>query len=147
MRNKLLISTALTALLVGTSLAAAQDTKKEGGSQVPQAQQQAPAEKMAPSAKPSTSGSGSAGSETKPDQKAQEKGAPSPTQKPGDTTGQAGEKSPSAAPSQPHGKETTEPKKGGGIHPQWHGYLYFLVGDQIVVVEPSSYRIVAVLTV
>jgi len=31
------------------------------------------------------------------------------------------------------------------IHPAWRGFLYFLVGDEIVVVEPGSLRIVAVL--
>lgn len=31
------------------------------------------------------------------------------------------------------------------IYPAWRGYLYFLVGDQIVVVEPGSLRIVAVI--
>jgi hypothetical protein len=33
------------------------------------------------------------------------------------------------------------------IHPAWRGYLYFVVGDQLIVVEPSSHRIVAVITV
>ncbi len=32
------------------------------------------------------------------------------------------------------------------IYPAWRGYLYFLVGDQIVVVEPGSLRIVAVIS-
>jgi hypothetical protein len=31
------------------------------------------------------------------------------------------------------------------IHPAWRGYLFFIVGDQIVIVEPGSLRIVAVL--
>jgi hypothetical protein len=31
------------------------------------------------------------------------------------------------------------------IEPQWQGYLYFLVGDEIVVVDPDSLEIVAVL--
>jgi len=31
------------------------------------------------------------------------------------------------------------------IHPAWRGYMYFLVGDQIVIVEPGSLRIVAVI--
>ena len=31
------------------------------------------------------------------------------------------------------------------IHPAWRGFMYFLVGDEIVVVEPGSLRIVAVL--
>jgi hypothetical protein len=31
------------------------------------------------------------------------------------------------------------------IEPQWQGYLYFLVGDEVVVVDPDTYEIVAVL--
>jgi hypothetical protein len=31
------------------------------------------------------------------------------------------------------------------IEPAWQGYLYFLVGDEIVVVDPDSLEIVAVL--
>jgi hypothetical protein len=31
------------------------------------------------------------------------------------------------------------------IHPAWRGYMYFIVGDQIVIVEPGTLRIVAVL--
>jgi hypothetical protein len=31
------------------------------------------------------------------------------------------------------------------IEPEWRGYLYFLVGDEVVVVEPDTYEIVAVL--
>jgi Protein of unknown function (DUF1236) len=31
------------------------------------------------------------------------------------------------------------------IEPEWQGYLYFLVGDEIVVVDPDSLEIVAVL--
>jgi hypothetical protein len=33
------------------------------------------------------------------------------------------------------------------IYPEWRGYDYFLVGDQIVVVDPRTLRIVAVLEV
>jgi hypothetical protein len=33
------------------------------------------------------------------------------------------------------------------IHPDWRGYMFFVVGDDIVVVEPDSLRIVAVLDV
>ncbi len=33
------------------------------------------------------------------------------------------------------------------IHPEWRGYRYFVVHDQIVIVEPDSLRIVAVLDV
>ena len=31
------------------------------------------------------------------------------------------------------------------IEPTWRGYMFFLVGDEIIVVEPRSHRIVAVL--
>jgi Protein of unknown function (DUF1236) len=33
------------------------------------------------------------------------------------------------------------------IHPAWRGYMYFIVDDRIIIVEPSSYKIVAVLVV
>lgn len=33
------------------------------------------------------------------------------------------------------------------IDPQWHGYLYFIVEDQVVIVNPRDMRIVAVLDV
>lgn len=33
------------------------------------------------------------------------------------------------------------------VYPQYRGYLYFIVGERIVIVEPSSYKIVAVLVV
>jgi hypothetical protein len=31
------------------------------------------------------------------------------------------------------------------IHPAWRGYMYFMVGDQIVIVEPGTLRIVEIL--
>jgi len=33
------------------------------------------------------------------------------------------------------------------IHPAWRGYKYFVVDEEIIIVEPSSYKIVAVLDV
>ncbi len=33
------------------------------------------------------------------------------------------------------------------IEPEWRGYMYFVSGDEIIVVEPSTLRIVAVLDV
>ena len=33
------------------------------------------------------------------------------------------------------------------IHPAWRGYMYFIVGEQIIIVEPASHKIVAVLDV
>ncbi|MDR3467061.1 MAG: DUF1236 domain-containing protein [Xanthobacteraceae bacterium] len=33
------------------------------------------------------------------------------------------------------------------IHPEWRGYRYFVVNDQVVIVEPDTLRIIAVLDV
>jgi hypothetical protein len=33
------------------------------------------------------------------------------------------------------------------FYPEWRGYMYFVVGDEIVIVEPGTLRIVAVLEV
>lgn len=33
------------------------------------------------------------------------------------------------------------------IHPAWRGFLYFVYEDEIIIVDPSTYRIVAVLDV
>ena len=32
------------------------------------------------------------------------------------------------------------------IHPAWRGYMYFVVDDEIIIVEPGTLRIVAVIT-
>jgi hypothetical protein len=31
------------------------------------------------------------------------------------------------------------------IEPEWQGYLYFLVGDELVVIDPATYDVVAIL--
>jgi hypothetical protein len=31
------------------------------------------------------------------------------------------------------------------IHPAWRGYSYFIVDEQIVIIEPATLRIVAVI--
>ena len=33
------------------------------------------------------------------------------------------------------------------IQPAWRGYMYFVYEDEIIIVEPGTLRIVAVLTV
>src|SRR5207248_8335560 len=33
------------------------------------------------------------------------------------------------------------------IHPAWRGYSYFIVDEEIIIVEPGTFRIVAILTV
>jgi hypothetical protein len=42
-------------------------------------------------------------------------------------------------------KLVTLPREVVEIHPTWRGFLFFIVGDEIVVVHPKTYRIVAVL--
>jgi hypothetical protein len=39
----------------------------------------------------------------------------------------------------------TLPTEVISIYPEWRGYEYILVGDQIVVIDPQNYEIVAVL--
>ena len=41
----------------------------------------------------------------------------------------------------------TVPRQIIEIEPEWRGYEYFMVGDQIVIVNPRSMEIVAVLDV
>ncbi len=31
------------------------------------------------------------------------------------------------------------------VYPDWHGYYFIMVGDQIVVIDPSDHEIVAIL--
>jgi hypothetical protein len=33
------------------------------------------------------------------------------------------------------------------VYPAWRGYLFILVGNDIVIIEPRSHRIVAVIAV
>ncbi len=33
------------------------------------------------------------------------------------------------------------------IHPEWRGYRYFIVNDEVVIVEPDTLKIVAVIDV
>ena len=42
---------------------------------------------------------------------------------------------------------TVPDRRSSEIHPAWRGYSYFIVDDEIIIVEPSTFRIVAVLTV
>jgi hypothetical protein len=44
-----------------------------------------------------------------------------------------------------HVRYVALPSRVISIYPAWRGYAYFLVGDQILVVNPRSHRIVAVL--
>jgi hypothetical protein len=44
-------------------------------------------------------------------------------------------------------KFVTVPETLVRIHPQWRGYVYFIVDDEIIIVEPRTYKIVTILTV
>jgi hypothetical protein len=33
------------------------------------------------------------------------------------------------------------------IHPRWRGYLYFVVADEIIIVNPRTHEIVAIVAV
>ena len=33
------------------------------------------------------------------------------------------------------------------IHPAWRGYSYFIVDEEIIIIEPSSFKIIAILNV
>ena len=33
------------------------------------------------------------------------------------------------------------------IHPEWRSYSYFIVDEEIIIIEPSSYKIIAILNV
>jgi hypothetical protein len=41
----------------------------------------------------------------------------------------------------------TVPEVIVGYHPEWRGYRYFLVNEQLVIVEPDTLRIVAIVDV
>ena len=43
------------------------------------------------------------------------------------------------------GPEVTLPVEVIVVYPEWRGYDYILVGDQILVIDPRSHEIVAVL--
>lgn len=232
MRKAQLLTTAAAVLLIGTAAASAQATKKESPAPTPAAQQNAPAEKVAPAMKP---GENKAGAETKqpqtvgqapkatePDKGAASKGAmdksmdkgaaaqsSAETTKPADANGSVNIKSKtdtnsaqapatskssqSATPAQSSttgqgaaagsAKLSTEqrtkitsvirqqkvapvklnvsvrvgtripanvhfyplPQEVVVIYPEWRGYDYILVGDQIVIVDPRTHEIVAIL--
>ena len=33
------------------------------------------------------------------------------------------------------------------IHPEWRSYSYFIVDDEIIIIEPNSFKIIAILNV
>ena len=219
MKQQLIIATAVTALLAGTSLVSAQRGPDNSPSAPPAASPAnpaspaAPAEKMAPSGNKATSpdnransdsrgtsGSGKNASDARsPDDKATQGSAPQQNRA---TQSQSGSPSqaqtPSRTPSNERNasggsqtnvnvnlsgdqrtriretvvKESNAPRISRReatfnltvgtvvprtvrvavlpaavveIHPAWRGYSYILVGDEIVILEPGSLRIVAII--
>jgi hypothetical protein len=219
MRNTLLASTSAIALLVGTSLAFSQGMQRESPSPAPNAQQSAPAEKIAPAPgaggntqqrapESGTTGQGSPRMEQDRPQGAQ---APSGTRegqdrmksgdpkgsapaardsksndKPGtssqapsrdqNTTGQGAAGASGNLTSEQRTKITTTIKQTNvrpvtnvnfnvsvgtvvprsvtlhalpptivEVYPAWRGYRFILVADEIIIIEPSTYKIDAVI--
>ena len=209
MRNLRLLSTTAAVLLLGAGTVWAQDMKKNDTPGAPAAQQNAPAEKVAPTLKsdqskvPGTTGQAApiAPESQKKQQNSQtmDKGAPAgaPAKSASDAN-QSGSRAPS-----PSGKSADEAKPNAAgqsgaadsaklttdqrtkmtavimqhkvapvhlnvsisvgtrvpesvhfyplpeeayvIYPQWRGYDYILVGDQIIVIDPRSHEIVGII--
>ncbi len=196
MNKQLVIATAITALLAGTSLVSAQ-RGPEGSSGAPSA---SPASPATPRASDDKSAQGSPPSQQNRAQS--QGGSPMQPQSPSQAQSPSQSPSPSQAqsPSTPGGRDAsgtsqtnvnvnlsadqrtriretvvkqsnaprisrsevnfnlsigtvmprtvrvaTLPAAVIEIHPAWRGYSYFLVGDEIVIVEPGTLRIVAII--
>ncbi len=170
MNRTTLLSTAALALLLGSGAALAQaPSKDEAPAQpAPAAQQNAPAEKVAP---PSESVERKA-NEIKSNEIKAETGKPAAAER--STTGQ-GAGAAARLSSEQRGKISTAirqqkvqpvtldvsvsvgtrlpssvryhplPFDVVTVYPEWRGYHYILVGDQIVIVNPRTQRIVAII--
>ena len=156
MKTLRLLSTTAAVLLLGAGAVSGQGMKNdEAPARAPAAQQNAPAEKVAPAVKPG-------------EQKAGTKKAP-------DTTGQGAAAGSARLTTEQRTKITTiikqnkvEPARLNVtvavgtrvpdsvhfyplpvevfvIYPEWRGYDYILVGDQILVIDPRTHQIVAIL--
>jgi hypothetical protein len=209
MRNLRLLTTTAAVLLLGTGIVWAQDTKKNDTSGVPAAQQNAPAEKVAPTLKPdqdkAPAKTGQAAptapesGKTQQNSQQMDKGAPAsaPAKNASDAnesgTGASSPSNRSADEAKPSAagqstaagsaKLTTDqrakmtavimahkvapvqlnvsisvgtrvpenvhfyplPEEAFVIYPEWRGYDYILVGDQIIVIDPRSHDIVGII--
>lgn len=213
MRKTKLLSTVAMALLLGVGTASAQGMSKEQPERAPAAQQNAPAEKVAPSIKTeehkSPQTTGQATPDSKATGKAPETTGQSPksqaTDKPADKSSApsgksseqngASSKSPQSTTEQTRSTTTGQGAAAGSaklsteqrtkitsvfkqhkieptklsvsvsvgtrvpasvhlyplpvevveVYPAWRGYEYILVSDQIVVINPRTHEIVAVL--
>ena len=209
MRKMKLMSTVAMALLLGAGAASAQGMGKEPPERAPAAQQNAPAEKVAPSLKADERKSPQTTGQAAPDSKAPGKGDETTGQSPksqstdkpaamdkdksdkngaasksnqstteqnrSTTTGQGAAAGSAKLSSEQRTKissiikqrkvESTKlsvsvsvgtrvpasvhlyplPVEVVAVYPAWRGYEYILVGDQIVVINPRSHEIVAII--
>ena len=183
MKTLRLLSTTAAVLLLGAGAVSAQGMKNdEAPARAPAAQQNAPAEKVAPAMKP---GEQKAGTKKAPDTigqapKASDSGKSQTMDKPAGeqnraTTGQGAAAGSARLTTEQRTKITTiikqnkvEPARLNVtvavgtrvpdsvhfyplpvevfvIYPEWRGYDYILVGDQILVIDPRTHQIVAIL--
>jgi hypothetical protein len=172
MKNARLLSTVAATLLLTVGAASAQDTKKdEAPAPAPAAQQSAPAEKIAPSMK---AGESKAVTHKAPETMGQAPKA-SDADKTRATTGQGAAAGSVKLSTEQRTKITTiikqqkmEPahltvsvrvgtRLPESVHayplpvevivmyPEWRGYDYILVRDEIVIIDPRTHEIVAIL--
>jgi len=182
MKTLRLLSTTAAVLLLGAGAVSGQGKNDEAPARAPAAQQNAPAEKVAPAVKP---GEQKAGTKKAPDTigqapKASDSGKSQTMDKPAGeqnraTTGQGAAAGSARLTTEQRTKITTiikqhkvEPARLNVtvsvgtrvpdsvhfyplpvevfvIYPEWRGYNYILVGDQILVIDPRTHQIVAIL--
>jgi len=182
MKTLRLLSTTAAVLLLGAGAVSGQGKNDEAPARAPAAQQNAPAEKVAPAVKP---GEQKAGTKKAPDTigqapKASDSGKSQTMDKPAGeqnraTTGQGAAAGSARLTTEQRTKITTiikqnkvEPARLNVtvavgtrvpdsvhfyplpvevfvIYPEWRGYDYILVGDQILVIDPRTHQIVAIL--
>ena len=164
MKEMKLLSTVAVTLLLGASAASAQGMNKETPERAPPAQQNAPAEKVAPSMKggeqkaPETRGQATPGAKSDKEPQTTGQGAVGaarlsteqrtkitsiirqhkvePAQLNVSVT--VGTRIPERVHVYPLPVEVVD------IYPEWRGYDYILVGDQIVIIDPRTHEIVAI---
>jgi hypothetical protein len=148
MKTLRLLSTTAAVLLLGAGAVSGQGKNDEAPARAPAAQQNAPAEKVAPAVKPGEqkagtgqgAAAGSARLTTEQRTKIttiikQNKVEPARL----NVTVAVGTRVPDSVHFYPLPVEVVV------IYPEWRGYDYILVGDQILVIDPRTHQIVAIL--
>src|SRR6188474_1802537 len=181
MKNLRLLSTTAAVLLLGAGAVSAQGMKNdEAPGRAPAAQQNAPAEKMAPALKSGQrKASETTGQATEPKSESDAGAASSPNKSANEgkrsTTGQGVAAGAANLTPEQHTKITgiirqhkvapTQlnvsvrvgtrvpnsvrfyplPREVFVIYPEWRGYEYIMVGNEILVIDPRTHQIVAIL--